>query len=320
MRFTDAEWLAAFRAAGCSPARMAEATGLTERGIYDRRNRLRGLGHSIETVPLNNGYLAPKWTYPAEIAMDVRGGSVLIGSDLHAWPGEPPAIWRAFVKVAEAIRPTAIILNGDGVDGTRISRHPRLRNQNAPKITEEVDACRDWLSMLPPAQHKLWPLGNHDIRVDSYLANMAPEMDDWAGGLTDRFPDWSFCYAALINESVEVRHNFRGGIHAAWNNALHTGLNVISGHTHQLDMKSMVDRRGRRWGVEVGMLNDPNAAQFEYSLGMVRRWTPGFVLLTFDHDGLLYPPELCEWVHGKAIFRGVDVLAEKPRFRIRAVT
>ncbi len=66
-------------------------------------------------------------------------------------------------------------------------------------------------------------MGNHDQRVDTYLANNAPELDDYAGTIADRFKDWKFCWAVNIN-NVEIRHRFRSGIHAGWNNALHAGL------------------------------------------------------------------------------------------------
>lgn len=47
------------------------------------------------------------------------------------------------------------------------------------------------------------------------------------------------------------------------------------------------------------------------------RQTPGFAVLTFDADGVMMPPELCEWVGGAAVFRG-SIVGAKPRIRVRA--
>lgn len=274
--------------------------------------RQRGIDKEIPEQPTRS------WTYPAAIDIDLRNATVLVGSDLHVWPGPIPLVWRAFCHVAKVIKPDAIIMNGDLIDGTRISRHPRLRNQGAPRLTEELSALQVWLAMLPKGR-KFWTLGNHDTRVDNYLANMAPEADDFAGSLSDRFPGYETAYSVLINGNTEVRHNFRGGIHGGWNNTLHSGISTVTGHTHQLDVKSTADRNGRRYGIECGMLNDPDAPVFEYTMGMVRRWTAGFVVLTFDDDGNLLPPELCEMVRGRCWFRGADVFGDRPRIRVQAL-
>ena len=257
------------------------------------------------------------WTYPASLPLKVREGCVLVGGDGHFWPGEPPVIWQAFVAVAKALKPAAIILNGDMIDGTRISRHGRLRNQRAPRVRDEIQAAREFIDMLPSKPARFWTLGNHDIRVDHYLANQAPEMDDLGATLPELFSDCSFGYAVEINKAVEVRHRMRGGMHAAWNNSLHSGRTIVTNHTHQLEAKAVVMRTGRRWGVETGMLNDPMAPQFEYTEGVQSRAHGGFAVLTFDDRGRLLPPELAEMQDNRAIFRG-RVWAEGRQRRRRA--
>jgi hypothetical protein len=311
---SDEEWLAAWHAAGCSPTVMSKATGVSDRSIRSRKDRLEGRGHDLKTVRPEP---AAKWTYPAAVEIDVCNGVVLVGGDCHFWPGQDPLIWQAFIKVAAFLKPAAIILNGDVIDGTRISRHPRLRNQVTPRLVEEIDAALLRLGELPAAPRKLWSIGNHDQRIDNYLANQAPEMDDFAGGLADRFSDWTFAYSFLINGNTEVRHMFAGGIHAAYNNAMKTGINVVTNHTHGSEVRSIVDRRGTRYAIETGMLNDPTAAQFEFDQGAVRRCAPGFAVLTYDEAGHMMPPERVELFRGRPHFRGYDILAPKPRISLR---
>lgn len=312
------DFISAWHENGCSPVAVAAALQCTERNVYMRRAHLQAQGVELPTISANPAYLRTKWTYPREICPRIEGGSVLIGSDLHVWPGEAPPIWHAFVAVAREIEPTAIILNGDIIDGTRISRHPRLRNQGAPRVKHEIEAAQKWLGMLPACSGRFWTLGNHDQRVDGYLANQAPEMDDFAGDLKDRFSDWTFSYSVVINDSVEVRHNFRAGIHAGYNNAMHSGRTMVTGHTHQLECKAIVDRNGTRYGIECGMLNDPHAPVFEYTQGSPTRWRAGFIVLTFDKRGGLLPPEIAEWRDGACWFRGKAI--SKPRYRVKALS
>lgn len=297
---------------------ISEQTGWTvaEVGIRIRDALRFGLipTDSLDDISDAHGELPPARPIPAVEAIGMHESVVLVGGDLHAWPGRPHPIWWAFVMLAERLRPKAIVLNGDVIDGARISRHPKAAGWT-PRVVEEIEAVRALIDTLPPTQHRLWTVGNHDIRVSSYLANMAPEMDDFAGTLQDRFPEWRMCWSVRINGCCEIRHRFRSGIHAPWNNSLHSGLTMVTGHSHQLESRGVVDRNGRRWGVEGGMLADPEGPQFEYTEWTPRRWTPGFVVLTFDADGMLQPPELCEWRNGQAWFRGEPV---KPRIRVKA--
>ena len=246
------------------------------------------------------------WNYPKMVKIKAPNTVWVIGSDAHFWPGDETEIWEAFVKVCKMVKPNGIIMNGDVIDGAKISRHP-LGNKKAPKVGDEITHSQKMLKQLPKAEYKLWTIGNHDIRVDNFVLNNALELESLIQTLPDKFPEWKFSYAFMIN-GTEVRHRFRSGIHAAWNNTLHSGINIISGHTHQLQVVAMRDRRGSRWGVETGMLSDPDFPQFEYTEGQPSRWQQGFCVITFDDAGEMYPPELCEMVRGVPIFRGKPVL------------
>jgi len=246
------------------------------------------------------------WTYPKIIRIKEPNSIWVIGSDAHFWPDDDSAIWNAFVKICKQLKPTGIVMNGDVIDAGRISRHPAI-NRHGPSVAQEIEYAVKMLKQLPSAKHRCWTIGNHDIRVDRFIANEAAELEGLVLTLKDKFPQWELAYAFEVND-VEIRHRFRGGIHAAWNNTLHSGVSLVSGHTHQLQLTAMRDRRGSRWGVETGMLSAPDFPQFEYTEGQPTRWQQGFCVLTFDDEGELYPPELCEMVNGKPIFRGKTVL------------
>ena len=249
---------------------------------------------------------AQSWTYPQFHSIEQDDLVIMIGSDAHIWPSNITIMMEAFSVLSKKLKPNVIVLNGDILDGAKVSRHGSILGQNAPKITREIDAARLWIDTLHSAKHKIWTMGNHDQRVDNYLANNAPELDDYAGRISDRFPEWKFCWATVINQ-LEIRHRFRSGIHAAWNNGLHSGISTVTGHTHQLQITPIRNRNGTHWGVECGMLGDPTHKAFEYAEGMISRAQSGFVVITFK-EGVMLPPEPCELIHGRPVFRGDYVL------------
>ena len=243
-----------------------------------------------------------EWTIPQFHNVDLDDGSILIGSDAHIWPHNDTIMMKAFALASKKLKPKVIVLNGDILDGARVSRHGSLLGQAAPKLTHELAAVHQWIDTLYRAPTRIWTMGNHDQRVDNYLANNAPELDDYAGRLSDRFPDWTFCWATTIN-NLEVRHRFRSGIHAGWNSALHSGISTVTGHTHQLQVTAVRNRNGTHWGIECGMLGDPAHKAFEYTEGQTNRTQAGFVVITF-RNGIMMPPETCELVDGRPVFRG----------------
>jgi len=289
----------------------------------------RRLGISRECISiaiyriLNNdpGEESYKWTYPVEIPLNLHNATVMIAGDLHMWPllrAPLSPIKSAFRQVAKEINPTAIIFNGDMIDGTRVSRHPPIRGQNPPKVSEEIQSVSDYLLSLPETEHRIITMSNHDVRIDNYIAMQAGEMQDLCPRLIDRLPGWQMAYAAVINDDVEIRHETgAGGIHVRHNNATRMGRTIVTGHTHQLGVTPVYTRRGTHYGIECGMLSHPYEPQFEYTWNRPTRWQPGFVVLTFDADGILMPPETCEWINGRAIFRGAVIESEQ-RYRVRA--
>ena len=291
------ETMQQFVNANCNYALAARLNRIPRETFRSRLHR------ALEIYKPENFQSQIDWTYPKTLQIDMAGKTALIGGDAHIWNEQPSPMWKAFCAVAKKVRPDCIVLNGDMLDGGKVSRHGSMLGSKAPKVSVEIDACHKWLKMLPLTKHTHWTIGNHDMRVDNYLANNAPELEDYAGRLQDRFPNWKFSYSVLLGD-VEVRHRFRGGIHAAWNNALHSGLSIVTNHTHQLQVYAVRNRNGSHWGIETGMLGDPLSPAFEYTEGAASRAVEGFVLLSFDDEGHLLPPEFCEMVRGRPVFRG----------------
>lgn len=253
--------------------------------------------------------LVPKQGFRA-IAEKVTG-TVIIGGDLHAWPGERSTAFGAMVEMVKELKPAMVIMNGDVFDGARISRHPPGAWCSMPTVADELDAVRERLaeieSVAPAGCPLILPAGNHDTRFSSRLAMNAPEFVGVKGfDLADHLPAWQFCWSIWLNGHTVVKHRWHQGIHGAYNNVLKGGKNIFTNHTHRLQSIMYADYNGLRWGVECGTLSSfgPESDKYSYSEDQPSNWSEGFVVAHFDHTGRLLDPEFCRVLNGTAYFRG----------------
>jgi len=259
----------------------------------------------------------------SELTQRIRhpNATVVAFSDAH-WTSlhQPRSLaHEALLRAIPQIKPDILLSVGDLLDMGEPSRHDPLGWNRRIKVKDELEAAKQHLDDImgcAPRALRWWVRGNHDDRFDKYLALNAAMFEGVEGfDFANQFPDWQMCHRLDLNDTV-VMHRFHGGIHAGWNNAVKSGMNFISGDTHSLEVKPMVDMRGRRYGVQIGMLGDPAWPCFGYTQGNTRLWNPGFAVLTY-RNGELMPPELCEVINSVAWFRGQE-LAGKPRVRVQA--
>lgn len=248
-------------------------------------------------------------THPARYEMQVEDGIVIVGSDAHYWPGVVSTAHRAFVEFCKEYKPKVIVMNGDILDGARVSRHPPIGWENTPTLAEEVDAAKDRLDEIYRAHKgakRIWPLGNHDGRFETRLASVAPEYAKIHGvHLRDHFPAWQPCWSTWINDSVVIKHRYKGGIHATHNNTLNAGKTTVTGHLHSLKVTPFTDYNGTRFGVDTGTLADPDGPQFlDYTEDNAKNWRSGFVVLTFRKGRLMWPEVVNVLEPGAVEFRG----------------
>lgn len=315
MALTDDEFIAAWHRAGCSPAQVAKLTDIGIRGVYNRRKRLAEKGVILPSVPLDSrGEATSVYTtdaaraYPRERQGEVHDGHVIVFSDAHFWPQPRTVANNALLELIRELKPRRVVANGDVFDGAgKISTHPPLGWAKVPSLQEEIEACQERMheiELVAPRGCSLdWNVGNHDTRFDKKLAAIAGEYEGLVERLEDKFHAWDFAWSLRLNERVMIKHRWHNGIHATYNNALKSGLTIVTGHLHRLAVTPWADYTGRRYGVDTGTLSDPLAPQFDYLENNPTPWCSGFAVLTF-RDGKLLPPELCEVHDGVAYFRG----------------
>lgn len=274
----------------------------TERAVYSRLKRMR----RFQLVPTPTQDIVD---HPDRVCFEVKNGSILIGSDFHIWPGNASVALRAFKKVCKDIQPKAVILNGDVLDFPAISRHPPMGWEGIPLPFEEIECAQDHLNDIlqatPKGCRKVWTLGNHDARFEMKLAAHAKEYKNIKGiHLSDHFPIWEKGWSTWINETVVIKHRWKGGVHATYNNTVYSGKTMVTGHLHSQRVTPFTDYNGTRYGIDTGCVADPYHRAFSYAEDNPRNWVSGFAVLTFK-DGKLLLPDLCSvWDKSSVQFRG----------------
>lgn len=307
-KLSEADFVSLFETIG--PDKLHQKLGGSLSGIYSRRERLeQKIGRQI--VAPKAGYRSTRSgiAHPAHLPLDIKDGVVLVGSDCHYWPGIITTAHRGFVRFCEELRPKAVILNGDVLDGAGISRHPPIGWEDRPTLEQEIETCKERLHEIrraSPAAEHIWTLGNHDGRFETRLATVAPEYAKVHGvHLKDHFPKWAPCWSVLINGKVVVKHRWKGGDHATWNNAIRSGLTMVTGHLHKGEVRPYSDYTGIRWGCDTGTMAEPYGPQFtDYMENAPANWRSGFLVMTFCGGELLDPEFVRVRADGELVFRG----------------
>ena len=323
---SDEQFIAVWKELG-SPQGVANYFGLDVRGVYKRRNKLQAKGFDLETktrsgpnnIIYEKSYLEQQLNkrltqvrHSVRRGIALEKGRILVFSDAHFYPDDETTAFRALVECIKEFRPEVIVNAGDSFDGSSISKHPRIGWDSKPTVKQELEAVTYHLNEIEKASvfksNLIWTLGNHDARFETFLAANAPQYEGVQGfSLKDFFPLWQPCWSYWVNDDTVIKHRWKGGFGAGRANSLNAGVNMVTGHTHNLSYMPISDYRGTRYGIQTGMLANPNGEQFvDYTEDGVKDWRSGFVMLTFDRSQLLMPEFIQVWdeEEGTVQFRG----------------
>jgi hypothetical protein len=294
--------------------RIAKALDMNVRSVYQRRNSIeQRLGVLLPSSNLSTNGRPKEFVEKigSRISINVKDGVLIAFGDEHIWPGDYSLARHALVWAIREFSPKAMVCDGDAFDGARISRHAPSDWVKAPDVSDELDRCKELMgeieSLSPPGCKLVWTMGNHDSRFSARLAQTASEYVRIQGfDLPDHFPAWNFAWSCFVNETLVIKHRYKGGVHSSHNNTLSSGMSIATGHDHMLKVTPYHDYKGIRYGVNLGFLSDhgPEHTKFGYGEDNPSNWGSGFGLFTFDKDGVMLPPEVCSVVGDKAYFRG----------------
>ncbi len=248
--------------------------------------------------------------------LPIQDGCVFVVSDAHYF-GEPSAAHRASIHLAKALRPWAVINNGDAIDGASISRWPVgsfTELAARPSVASEIKLAAARLAdyeQLDFLKFLLWNLGNHDGRFETKLADLVPQYEGVPGfTLKEHFPMWAPAWRTDFvrpdgTSEVVVQHRFKGGMHAGQSNVLWSGTNYVTGHDHMLKAYSVTNVHGLHWGIHAGTMAPIDSPLFlHYTEDRPINWQEGFPILWF-RGGRFIGPELVHCApDGRVLFRG----------------
>lgn len=317
-RFTDAEFISAWKANGCSPIEVSKALGINVRNVYSRRNNLSKKGIILPTVDSAGRATphSPPLQFERRRKFEVKDGIVIIFSDPHWLPDHSTVAHDALETLVKKLRPVGVICGGDAADGDTISRYDPTRGHHKRfSVREEMECVKEHFDSLDkvidrfaPHAWRAWTLGNHDVRLSRFVATRAPEMLDMPyTRLEDWVPRWPLSWTVEINSGgpgmTVVRHkNQAGMLHLQ---AQKAGCHYVHGHVHRLNVHTLATFSGYRYSVDTGSLADPASGGFDYAEGAPEH-CQGFAVLTYQ-DGRLLMPELCYVENDIAYFRGKPV-------------
>ena len=292
-----------------SAYKLAQRLGVAQTNVIQRRKWIEAqLGVQL---PKGRPEVWKERHDSQHIDIQIENGTMIVGSDLHAWPETYGTAMAAYVDFHRRLQPAWSILNGDGLDGASVSKHARIGWDQAPKVNEEIEALRDFLEEIrraSPDTKRKRTRGNHDNRFDTYFSSKAAELEGVMGStLAEHLPGWDEVMSLTVNGNCVIQHRYRSGIHAAYNNVRDYGCHVITGHRHRQEVKPWTNQLGTWYGVDSGMLASATGPQFAYTeQRKPTDWRSGFAVLTWvDHK--LMPPELVQVTNeaaGEVYFRG----------------
>lgn len=198
----------------------------------------------FEFIPKSYAMRRDTWHLPTSIK------NVAVWGDMHIPYHESDAV-KAAIKLAKEDKVDAIFLNGDVMDFFGLSFHEK-NPKNRPRISEELESARQFLKGLRkhfPNIPIYWIDGNHEHRLERYLAVKAPELLDTSEfqiATLLRMAEYGITYLGFRTKcyfgKLLVEHGDRlkgtGGVNPARSARLKYKRSVLVNHFHKLSVDS----------------------------------------------------------------------------------
>lgn len=266
--------------------------------------------------------------------LKIKPQTAVFISDQHA-PYHDERLHELTLEWLSIHKPSQVVLGGDLVEFDTISRH-RKKPQDAA-VQQALDTgygiLRDYVQAVPNASFQLLP-GNHDVRLQHYLLDRAPEVYGLRPGAETgeaipaayslqsllRCDELGIDYVNGTYENAQVaigsrlvaRHGYKaykGAGKTALAHLADLGVDVVHGHTHRQGIVHRTiygtDRQATvQTAVEAGAMCRLDLAE-TYSTNA--DWQQGFAVFTVWPDGSFHS-ELASYVDDQLRYRG-EVLA-----------
>ncbi len=217
---------------------------------------------------------------------------ILFIPDVHV-PYHSKLAWRTALAVAQHWQPTAIVVLGDFLDLMCVSSHPKKPGV-ALSLEHEISAGRECLDQVDAlgARYRYYVAGNHEARLNRYIAKHAPMFDDLLSvrellGLDERgwrhtpYGDGLTLGELYITHDLGLagKYAVRRSVDAAWQS-------TVIGHVHRAEVVYQKNALGKVVkGASFGWLGEPKYADYMKVRVRQRQWTHAVGICHMDASG-----------------------------------
>lgn len=225
----------------------------------------------------------------------LKAGKYGVLSDIH-FPFQDDEALQTAINYLSSITLDGIILNGDIIDCYAISRFAKDRRD--VHLFEEIELCKEFLNVLQqifPDVPMWFKNGNHDLRVDKFIINQAPELiglDEIALANLLHLKELDIVHVknAIIKAgklNILHGHEFGESIFSPVNPArgvfLKSKSSTLIGHYHQSSYHPEGNLNGDLigcWSAGCLCKLSPSYRPFAYT-----KWNHGFAVVDVFEDG-----------------------------------
>lgn len=221
---------------------------------------------------------------------------ILFIPDVHA-PNHHRPSWNLMRKAARIFRPHIMVVLGDFPDLESLSAHDPHTSRGRRFFKDELGEVRtavDELDDIPGVLVKRWVKGNHDFRLDRFIANQAPQLDGMVSiekELDLRERGWDI---TEYNQTFRLgKLNITHDTGTAGMNAHRTAANdlkgsAIIGHTHRMAYDVIGRPNGEpNLAAMFGWLGDPNKITYVHR-SKAKSWVHGFGVGYMQRNGIVH--------------------------------
>jgi predicted phosphodiesterase len=220
----------------------------------------------------------------------------LIIPDVHAMNHDVKA-WNTMYKVAKYTQPHGLIILGDFLDGEAVSFHSKDPERSGVLLRDEIKIANTLLDQLDKLnfKDKRFALGNHEFRVNRYIADKAPDLF----GLVDvtslmqlrerGYKVTPYMQYGRVGKLIYTHECGKSGINAITDALRKFDASVVHGHTHSFSMAVQGNARGEKHvGLCPGWLGNAKAAKYAHAIHKNINWSHGFGMADFRENGHVY--------------------------------
>lgn len=253
-------------------------------------------------------YFLPHVRKHPELDRELSGTELVLSiSDTHATYLDP-FTWQVFLACCRDLKPGIVYFNGDILDGSEISRHPKVPGRTVPLQVEldfVYEMFRQTREVVGPDVRIVYGAGNHGLdRIASYLTQVAPAFSglrclrfDQLVGLQefdiDLAQGGSIASPAgtedekpgrLLHGFYRVHHGTHLGAHPAAAELREAGRSGQSGHVHRASLHFATNEAERTLSWMTTPMGCTDLAGRNYMKGVCTGWQRGFGV-AFLHAG-----------------------------------